>query len=57
MDRRVVDSQQAELGLGLAIEDRLKILSSGFQMHVSKPVDPVELVSAIASVSHSLPNA
>jgi signal transduction histidine kinase/ActR/RegA family two-component response regulator len=39
------------------IEDRLKILSSGFQMHVPKPVDPVELVTVIASVSHSLPNA
>jgi signal transduction histidine kinase len=39
------------------VEDRLKILSSGFQMHVPKPVDPVELVTVIASVSHSLPNA
>jgi signal transduction histidine kinase/ActR/RegA family two-component response regulator len=38
------------------VEDRLKILSSGFQMHVPKPVDPVELVTVIASVSHSLPN-
>lgn len=57
MDRRVVDSLQVELGLGLAIEERLKILSSGFQMHVPKPVDPVELVTLIASVSHSLPNA
>jgi signal transduction histidine kinase/CheY-like chemotaxis protein len=39
------------------VEDRLKILSSGFQMHVPKPVDPLELVTVIASVSHSLPNA
>ena len=57
MDRRVIYSQQAELGLGLAIEEPLKILSSGFQMHVPKPVDPVELVTVIASVSHSLSNA
>ena len=39
------------------VEDRLKILSSGFQMHVPKPVDPVELVTVIASVSRSVPNA
>jgi signal transduction histidine kinase/ActR/RegA family two-component response regulator len=39
------------------VEDRLKVLSSGFQMHVPKPVDPVELVTVIASVSHSLSNA
>ena len=38
------------------VEERLKILSSGFQMHVPKPVDPMELVTVIASVSHSLPN-
>jgi CheY-like chemotaxis protein len=36
------------------VEDRLKILSSGFQMHVPKPVDPVELVTVIASVYQSL---
>ncbi len=31
-------------------EDRLKILSSGFQVHVPKPVDPIELITVIANV-------
>ncbi len=32
------------------VEDRLKILSSGFQMYLPKPVDPAELVMVIANV-------
>lgn len=32
------------------IEDRLKALSSGFQMHVPKPVEPAELVTVISSL-------
>lgn len=32
------------------VEDRLKILSSGFQTHLPKPVDPAELVMVIANV-------
>ncbi len=32
------------------IEDRVKALSSGFQMHVPKPVDPTELLTVIANV-------
>lgn len=31
-------------------EDRLRVLSAGFQMHVPKPVNPAELVTVIASV-------
>jgi signal transduction histidine kinase len=31
-------------------EDRLQALSAGFRMHVSKPVEPAELVIVIASV-------
>jgi CheY-like chemotaxis protein/anti-sigma regulatory factor (Ser/Thr protein kinase) len=31
-------------------EDRLQALNSGFKMHVSKPVEPAELVIVIASV-------
>ena len=46
------------LGLGLAIaltanaqvEDRLRALSAGFQIHVLKPVDPDELASIVASL-------
>ncbi len=32
-------------------EDRRRALASGFQMHVTKPVDPVELITVIASVA------
>ncbi len=31
-------------------EDRRKILSSGFQQHLSKPVDPTKLIAAVANV-------
>jgi CheY-like chemotaxis protein len=31
-------------------EDRMKVLSSGFQIHVPKPVEPAELVTVIASL-------
>ncbi|MEP6888196.1 MAG: response regulator [Nitrospirales bacterium] len=30
-------------------EDRIRALSAGFQMHVSKPVEPVELAAVVAS--------
>jgi signal transduction histidine kinase/ActR/RegA family two-component response regulator len=33
------------------IEDRIKVLSSGFQMHVSKPVEPAELLTIVASLT------
>ena len=29
-------------------EDRMKVLQSGFQMHLVKPVDPAELIVAVA---------
>ena len=32
------------------VEDRVKILTAGFQMHVTKPVDPTELVAVVATV-------
>jgi signal transduction histidine kinase/ActR/RegA family two-component response regulator len=32
------------------VEDRVKILTAGFQMHVTKPVDPTELVAVVASL-------
>jgi CheY-like chemotaxis protein len=37
-------------------EDRARILAAGFQAHVLKPVEPVELTAAIATVTHHLPN-
>ncbi len=32
------------------VEDRLRVLSAGFQMHVPKPVDPIELLAVAASL-------
>ena len=32
-------------------EDRARVLAAGFQMHLSKPVEPAELVHAIASLA------
>jgi CheY-like chemotaxis protein len=32
-------------------EDRAKVLQSGFEMHLSKPVDPSELVAAVAALA------
>ncbi|MGH7230613.1 MAG: response regulator [Nitrospiraceae bacterium] len=31
------------------VEDRLRALSAGFQMHVPKPVEPIELATVVAS--------
>jgi CheY-like chemotaxis protein len=31
-------------------EDRLRVLRSGYQMHVPKPVEPAELFAVIASL-------
>jgi hypothetical protein len=33
-------------------EDRVKALRSGFQIHLAKPIDPSELVTAVASIAH-----
>jgi PAS domain S-box-containing protein len=35
-------------------QDRLKILSSGYQMHVAKPVEPLELATVVASLTRRL---
>lgn len=32
-------------------EDRVRILSAGFQMHVPKPIDPAELIAVVASAT------
>ncbi len=36
-------------------EDRMKALQSGFQMHLAKPVDPAELVIAVAVLARRIP--
>lgn len=33
--------------------DRLRALSAGYQMHIPKPVEPAELVMAIANLTHT----
>jgi PAS domain S-box-containing protein len=35
-------------------QDRLKVLSAGYQMHVPKPVEPVELATVVASLAKRL---
>jgi CheY-like chemotaxis protein len=34
------------------IEDRVKAIQAGFQSHLSKPVEPVELVTMVESLAH-----
>ena len=36
------------------VQDRLEVLSAGFQMHVPKPVEPTELVTVVASVTKKI---
>ncbi len=36
------------------VEDRMKALAAGFQMHVPKPVEPAELVTVLGSVTGRL---
>jgi len=33
------------------IEDRMKALSAGYQMHVAKPIEPAELLTVVASLA------
>jgi CheY-like chemotaxis protein len=37
------------------VEDRVRLLAAGFQLHVAKPADPGELTTAIASLAGPLP--
>lgn len=37
-------------------EDRARILAAGFQAHIPKPVEPVELTAVIATITHHLRN-
>ena len=32
-------------------EDRRRVLASGFQLHLSKPIEPTELLAAVASLA------
>ena len=35
-------------------QDRLRVLSSGYQMHIPKPIQPAELVTVVASLARRL---
>jgi hypothetical protein len=35
----------------VSAEDRVRVLSAGFQMHVAKPIDPDDLIAAVASLT------
>jgi signal transduction histidine kinase/CheY-like chemotaxis protein len=37
-----------------SVDDRIRILSAGFQMHVPKPVEPAELVAVVANLVNRL---
>ncbi|MEP7272980.1 MAG: hypothetical protein ABI882_15885, partial [Acidobacteriota bacterium] len=34
-----------------SVEDRMRALGAGFQMHVPKPVEPAELLAVVASLA------
>jgi CheY-like chemotaxis protein len=36
-------------------EDRAKTLQCGFEMHLAKPVDPIELLSAVKALARRRP--
>jgi len=57
---RTIRERHANAGAGIPAaaltayarsEDRLRALAAGFQMHVSKPVQPEELVNAVATLA------
>jgi signal transduction histidine kinase len=54
---RALPAEQGGNTLALAltayarVEDRLKVLSAGFQMHVPKPIEPAELIALVASLA------
>ena len=49
-DRALSEVPAAALTAYARSEDRIKALDRGFQLHLAKPVDPTELVVAIASL-------
>jgi CheY-like chemotaxis protein len=49
-DPRVRDVPAAALTAFARSDDRTKALQSGFEMHLSKPVDPGELVASVATL-------
>jgi PAS domain S-box-containing protein len=50
-ERSVRDVPAAALTAYARSEERMRSLRSGFQLHVTKPIDPVELMAAIAALA------
>jgi len=50
-DSAVSDIPAAALTAYARAEDRMKTLQSGFQLHLAKPVDPAELIIAVAALA------
>lgn len=50
---RGADTPAIALTAYAATSDRVKIFTAGFQMHLTKPIDPTELVAVVGSVAQS----
>ena len=50
-DAQIRDMPAAALTAFARPEDRTRALRSGFQIHLAKPVDPAELMAAIAGLA------
>ena len=46
-----ISSRTAALTAYAETEDRIHAFRSGFQMHISKPVEPSELILAVANLA------
>jgi PAS domain S-box-containing protein len=56
-DPRVRSLPAAALTAYARSEDRTRVLSSGFHIHLAKPIDPAELVATIASLTRRFKSA
>ena len=54
-DPAIVNIPAAALTAYARSEDRAKALRAGFGMHLAKPVDPAELVAAVAALMRGRP--
>jgi PAS domain S-box-containing protein len=56
-DPKIRDIPAAALTAFARSEDRTRALRSGFEMHLSKPVDPAELVASVATLVRRVPRS
>jgi CheY-like chemotaxis protein len=55
-DRQVREVRAAALTAYARSEDRTKALQRGFEMHLAKPIDPGELMAAVAALARRTPD-